>query len=148
MTEVLLRKGVNSLLPDNPMAEEALQRFFLGQVVKIKLPKGQQRSIQQLRLYWGLVKIVLNNQEHYKTARQVDHVIKIGVGHCDTVQSRLLGETRIPRSISFSKMTQDEANAFMDRVLDFICQDMLPGLRKPDLEREVHEIIAQASQPR
>ena len=45
-------------------------------------------------------------------------------------------------SISFAKMNQDEFSAFYQKAVNFVCEEIIPGLDAADLERELLEFAA------
>ena len=48
-------------------------------------------------------------------------------------------EVRIPKSIAFHAMDQAEFEAFYERVIDVVVSEIIPGLSREDLKRELSE---------
>lgn len=88
--------------------------------------------------YFGLLGVVAKNTEY--TTDQLLTLIKIGIGHVDTIIMPSTGEVIYqPRSISWSKMDEKQFRPFVEKSIDFIIQRILPGSTSAELEREVFE---------
>ena len=75
------------------------------------------------------------------TPEQVSDIFKLRAGL--TQFSKLADGTIIqhPGSISFAAMDQDEFDQFYDRVMDVVATDILPGVQRADVQRELMELI-------
>lgn len=51
----------------------------------------------------------------------------------------------IPESISFANMDQDEFDAFWQRVVKVVCEEILPGVTEADIEAEILSCVGAAS---
>lgn len=90
------------------------------------------------RYFFGIVGLVAENTDY--TPDQVLTLIKIGIGHVDTIVMPGSGEpVYMPRSISFAKMDEPQFRDFVDRSIKFILQRILPGVASEDFERELFE---------
>lgn len=132
--EVLLRRSVSGFSPEGPDAEAYLKTIPLGTIMKVDVRKP--RSGAHHRRYWALCNLVAQNHESLETARQVDQAIKMLSGHVDLV--RLKDEVfRIPASISFAAMDQDEFAKFYNRACDVVVSELLPGVSLREVQDEV-----------
>lgn len=138
MTLALFRKDAQSLRPASRDAEDLLAKIKLGQdvIVEVKRP----RNLQHHRKFWALMQLVADNLEG-TPADTLAEVVKLRTGHVDVVKTKR-GIVEIPKSISFAAMDQTAFEQFYDRAVAFILSDILPGLNKADLEREVEDVIA------
>jgi hypothetical protein len=103
------------------------------------------RSIEQHRMYWALVKIVLDNTDQFGSLEQCSDSIKLACGHVRTVRIKWRGEwyeRKVPDSIAFENMDQDHFSAFFQRALDYICTELIPGLDIETLWAETQDKAA------
>lgn len=139
MTVILLQKRLGSLYPADIEAKEALQKFPQGEFLRVKLSRP--RNLAHHRLFFALLHIVFDNQEHYK---QFDHMLtalKVALGHCDTVICKDGKVAYLPRSISFAAMDQTAFDKFFNRTCDLLAERFLSGVSADELKREVAGMI-------
>lgn len=144
MTKLTFRKNFNSLVPDeatDPAAAEWLRKVKHGTYVTIERPKSP-RNVQHHRLFFALVNLVFENQEHYETVEHLLTAMKIGLGHCDTLTMKDGGVAYLPKSISFAKMSQEQFNEFYDRAIALVVRHFLPGVTDEEVRRQVEELVA------
>lgn len=115
-----------------------MRSIKLGECVEVKIKRP--RNLQHHRLFWALMQKVYENQEHYKSPEEVCTAFKFAVSLTDKIKTRR-GEIEVPRSIAFAKMDQVAFREFFDKAVDFCVQEVIPGLGKADLEREVMEMV-------
>lgn len=139
MTTLLLRKHLGSLRPVDEAGEEALRKIKQGDVIKCDVRKP--RNIKHHRLYWALCSLILQNQSRYLTVEEISDVIKLRTGHCHLLAMPDGAEFRVPDSISFAKMDQTAFDAFFNRVCDFVCAELLPGVSNADLRLELGSMV-------
>ena len=139
MSEGVFIKHFNSLRPDDEMAQGIMQTIGAGEAVRVKVTRP--RNLQHFRLYWKLIKVVCENQEHFRNKEELSDAFKIAVGHSDMARGPRGTEYYKPRSISFSKMDQAEFGAFFNRAVNFLCAEVIPGMDAEDLKREVGELL-------
>lgn len=133
-----MRRELFGFVPADEAAEAFASTVKMGECISVEAKRP--RNIRMHRLFFGLMQIVFENQEHYKS---VDHVLaafKFAVGHTEKVKTRH-GEIELPKSISFAKMDQTAFRTFFDRALDFLVTDVVPGLGKDTIRRRVEEMI-------
>lgn len=134
---LLVRKG-SHLVPDNPISLESIEAMKEGEVVLATIRRP--RNGKHHNLLFALIRLVLNNQTKYTNEKSLLVAIKINTGYFDTLTMYVRNvpvEVVLPQSISFVSMDQKEFNDFFQRAMDFIVTDIIPGLNKADLEREI-----------
>ena len=136
MTVVYLKRNGLTLVPLAEDDADALGRLPL---TTLRANVSAPRNIQHHKKLFALLKLILGNQERYKSTDELLAAVKVHLGHCDTVFMRDGTEIRIPKSISFTAMDQAEFAQFYDRVLDCVCSEIIPGLSRPDVERQLLE---------
>jgi hypothetical protein len=135
--EILLNKRLDSLVPADDVAIEALRRIKLGSTIKAKI--SSPRNMAFHRKFFAMMQIVLKNQSHYKTMDTLLTVCKIETGHCEVVRTKKHGDIFVPKSIGVTKMTGDEFSAFYDRACDWVEKEVIPGLKRKELDAEVEK---------
>jgi len=83
-----------------------------------------------------MLKIVLDNQEHYQSLDELLNVCKLAIGHVQVAQTAR-GPVRWPASISFAKMDQTSFDDFYNRAVQWVLTEVIPGLARGDLDAEV-----------
>ncbi len=141
MSKIFMRKSLNSLLPVDRMAEEALSKLKVGDVVQVEFAKP--RNIKFHRWWWALMTIVSDNMDGDFSPEVVCEVIKIRVGHVTVVKTKK-GECFIPQSISFANMDQKGFEVFVEKAIHVIVCDILPGVNSSELKVEVEHMIGVA----
>lgn len=139
-TTLLMRRTLgNRLEPIDEMGREILAQLG-NAIVTVTVKKS--RNVGHHRKFFALLALIHSNQSHYRSIDELLDAIKVYVGHCVVMQLRDGTEVRVPKSISFSKMDQTEFNAFWDRVVKVVCEQILPGVTKEELERELLDLVA------
>lgn len=141
MPTVLLRKHLGAFRPGDAEAQALFDKLKDGQTVRAEIKR--MRSPQQHRMYWGLCKLIFDNQSRYSTVRDVSDALLCAVGHCYEDEIRLGDKVmwrQRAKSISFGNMDQDQFNDLFNRVLDVVVEKLLP-MAKEGLRREVEAMI-------
>lgn len=135
MSALLLRKTMNGRLePIDDMGREALSKIGKGEILRAEIKRP--RNVDHHRKFFAMLQIVYQNQEHYQSTDDLLDVLKLRVGHCRTIQTKH-GEVKIPESISFAAMDQTAFNEFYDKAVDWVCKEVIPGLKASALNSEV-----------
>lgn len=140
MASVLLQRSLTGLSPMDDLGREFLAGYKQGDLIRVKTTKV--RNPQHHRLFFALVNIVYDNQDHYESVEHLLTALKIALGHCDTVICKDGNPAYIPKSISFAKMDQTEFDAFFNRAVELVCKHFLPGVKDEDLRREILDMCA------
>lgn len=137
MTTLILRRDLGCLRPTDEAGEEALRKVKVGALVKVEFT-AKPRNIQHHRKLFALLNLIYQNQEHYKTVEHILAAMKFALGYTEIIRTKR-GEIEVPLSISFAAMSQDEFDIFYNRAVDFVLAEVVPGLKRADLERELME---------
>lgn len=141
MTAILMRKGLaGKLEPIDETGRDSLARIAHDTILSVEVKRP--RNIQHFRKFWALVSLIYANQTRYRSPEELVDAIKVLAGHCFPVRLRNGTEVRIPKSIAFHAMSQDEFEKFYDRVVDIVVTEIIPGLNREDLKRELMEFAA------
>lgn len=136
MTKLFLRGRSGGLYGIDRYSADSIVKL-MGREVECEV--RQPRNLKHHRKYWALCSLCADNSSY--TAEQVNDIFKLRCGI--TTQSQLADGTIVqhPGSISFAKMDQTGFAEFYDRVMSVVLMDILPGVKQPDLERELRELI-------
>ena len=139
MAKGVFRKHLSHLVPADADAETLMRSVKHDEAVMIEVKRP--RNLRHHRLFWALMNMIWENQEHYKSPQEVCAAFKLAVGHVDIIKTKR-GTVAIPKSISFAKMDQVEFNQFFERALEFAVTEVIPGLGKEDLRAEVQMMVS------
>ena len=139
--KIFLTRSGDTLKPLSEMDMEKLARIKDGQIIEVDYKKPRNPLFHNK--FMSMVRIVYDNQEQYETIEEVLDVIKVGCGHCNTMEWHG-GEIKIPKSISFGKMDEMTFADFYDRAVTFALSRFLPTVSKHELEEYVSQIARYA----
>ena len=139
MSAMLMKVYKNGLAPVDDASKEALGKLKVGSLalVNVRTP----RNPLQHRLLWHLARLVYENTEHFLSAEHVVEQIKIGTGFSEQVRLHIPGIGLViqerGKSIAFESMPKAEFDEWFERALDYIVFDLIPGVEKDDIRREI-----------
>ena len=139
MVDLYLKRTLTGLVPDDADAVESLRRIPIGTSVRCEITRP--RSVPELRFYWALCALVAQNHLELQTREQVDQALRLLTGHVDLVR---VGDQvlQLPRRIAFSKLSQQEWQAYLMRAKDAVVRELLPGVELPEFEAEIARMVA------
>lgn len=141
MAEVILRKRLSGVLePVDDDGKRTLAKFKNGTLIRAQVTKP--RNVHFHRKFFAMLNLILQNQEHYKSVDDLLDVCKLRIGHVRVIQTAT-GEERVPQSISFAAMDETAFQEFYDRAVNWMLEEVIPGLRKHDLNQEVEAELMQ-----
>ena len=124
------------LVPADDEARELMRGIKLGATVGVDVSKP--RNIRFHRLYWGLASTIA--QAIGAQSENVSDVIKLRSGHFTVVATKT-ERLRLPRSISFSKMSGDEFKAFFERACLVVTEEFLPHMKPGELTKQIEQMV-------
>lgn len=128
---LLGRQG--GLFPTGRLSADAVSKLS-GKEVLCEVTRP--RNIKLLRKYWALCHFCAEHSTLF-TAEQVSNVFKMRTGHTSLSHLRDGTIVQHPGSISFAKCSEEEFQEMFNRVCDVVCTDILPGVTREDLRREL-----------
>lgn len=100
------------------------------------------RSLDQLRMWWGLMKLLVENSIFPSSVAASD-ATKIAAGHID--EPLIMpdsGQVFLrPASIAFGSLPQNEFNEVINSAIDVIVQRWLPGVEHEVIRDQVFAIL-------
>lgn len=130
----LFRKGLGCLTPADARAEQFCARVKFGDLIMLEAKRP--RNLAHHQKFFAMLQVVKENQEHYKSVDDILDAFKFSIGHTRKIQTKR-GIIEVPLSISFAALDQDQFNEFYDKAMDFMCAEVIPGLQKEDLRKEL-----------
>lgn len=122
-----------------PVDGSVLPRSKVGDVLRVKI--SQPRNGNHHAKYWVLVNKIFDNQNYLSTPEKLHQAIKCGTGYGETKHRKNGDPYTVYDSISFGAMEQEEFNQYYDRVLDFICSEILPYIEKEEFKKDIEEFL-------
>ena len=129
-------KTLSGFAPASDAAKAFHQKISLNAIVE--LPGKRPRNPGHHRKFFAMLKIVLDNQDHYKCMDQLLAVCKLAVGHADVIRTKH-GDVAIPKSIAWGKMTQAEFEVLYDNAVQWVTTEVIQGLSKTGLDEAVEQ---------
>lgn len=139
----LARKTLGGFAPEDTAGEEYLRKIKLNDLLMVEVKRP--RNGRHHRLYWALMNLVADNQEHYENAEAVHQAIKLATGHYTIVRGASGAEYHVGKKTSYEAMDQAEFSAYYERVCDVIAREFLPGVSSTQLKAEVEQMIGMAA---
>lgn len=137
-TVYLKANGLGVLRPVDQSSEEIV-RGMAGKEVKAVLTMP--RNIKHHKKYFALIGLVFDAQSHYTDRDDMRGDIMVALGYCKRIAC-WDGSVRVKEtSISFANMDQTKFDEVYSRTLDFVAKEIIPGVDKADLVREIQELM-------
>jgi hypothetical protein len=148
-----LVKHGRGFLPCSDESEAVHKRMVPGEIVWVKFLRI--RDPVSHRRYWALMNLCAQNCERIKLPRggvmpvhskeDVHTAIKLCTGYVDTIFDDNQNPVAfIPKSTSFENMTEDEWREWWSRVMDAVCEVVLPGVSIPEVQTEIMSCMGMA----
>lgn len=100
------------------------------------------RNGKHHRKFMALLQLITENSEVYTTIDKALVAVKLCVGHFDLMADPTTGEIqRIPRSISYDSMGQEDFDAFYKQAVDAVLQHILPQLDQAKADELLDMIV-------
>jgi hypothetical protein len=112
----VIRDG-DRLIGEMEMDRETIRQFPAGQRIRVELRTGRVPS--RLRFWWAFLHEVVSATECCPTAEALHETVKLMCGYTTPVLVKGM-TVMVPRSISFSSMTEEEFTKFLADGLRFI----------------------------
>ena len=136
--KITVRREGDLLAPVLPSDIEALENIKQGQLVTVELKRS--RNLKFHAKFFALIQIVVDNTD-YLNSEEVLHLLKLKLGHYDTIVNTNGKYIYKPKSISFGKMDQDTFNRFYNLSVDVILRDFLTNWEDDDIQAAIDEVV-------
>lgn len=129
-----------SLIPSDEYTREMLESWDNHAAIRAEVM--QKRTLERLRWWWGLCRIVLDNSSDFASLEDVSNSIKLGTGNVITTQVYEGGQWRIdraPGSIAFRNMKEQPFRALCNRATRYVCSFL--DVSNPQLADALQEYL-------
>lgn len=94
------------------------------------------------RKFMALLQLIVENSEVYDTIPKALVAVKLCVGHFDLMVDPTTGEiSKVPRSISYESMPQEEFDQFYSAAVDGVLQHILPTMDRDTADRLIDMVV-------
>ncbi len=122
-----------ALVPADQDSEERLTKVKMGDTHSYKIKKI--RCYKFHKKYFGMIKLVYENQEKYKNQNAMRYALQMQAGYFEPITT-LKGEVvYIPTKIDFDSMDEVEFGELYNGVLNGILKYMMVGSTQEEIER-------------
>ena len=135
--KVNLVKINGGLFPSLDEDAEIINKIKRGDVVQYEIKKP--RNAKFHRKYFAMLQVVTDNTDY--NTDQLLLMIKLRMGHFDSFITPGGKTLYKPKSISFSKMDNDEFERFYQKTMQVILNDFLRGSNEKELQNQVDKIL-------
>lgn len=141
MTKAAFTKTLGGKLePIDAAAHDFVSRLRPGDVARLEVSRA--RNPRRFRLFWGLVKICMDNTDTNLSKEAWADYLKILGGHVEVVRRK--GEViQLPKSIAFASMAETDFADFINLLMHAVRTEIIPGLDAGDLRRELETIAGE-----
>jgi hypothetical protein len=138
---ILMKRAYGGLMPLSPMDSAGLDSMPYEKALRVRVTRA--RSQPSNRLYWSVLKLVADNLPNDVKDWHLHELLKLQFGVSVEFNLKTKGRVVIPGSTSFESMSEAEWREFLPQVLDFLTQEVLPGLGKEDVLAMAREMVGQ-----
>jgi hypothetical protein len=132
-----LYQGELGFFPSNPVSEDDIAPFTLGgetiHVIR------EDRKIEALKFLWGLVHKTADNSDRWLDKDEAMKDLKMRARFAKFVRNRK-GEMEL-RPKSLTRIDNEALRLLTEKIMDIICAEVLPGMKKNDLRKEIEEML-------
>lgn len=130
---IVMRCSGKALVPTDAFGEEAMAKIN-GKEVLVWTKRA--RNPRHHRKAMAMIHLIFKNQSKFGTVDQLLTYLKLRTGHFDSyiVDGK---PVVVARSIAFDALGQDEFESLYDRLLDVVVTEIVPGLKRSDIKREL-----------
>lgn len=143
--KIYCRRSQQGFVPLYESDYELFKRLKEGAEVLVEVK--QERNTKFHKKFFALLRLTLDNLperliEDYNLYGVDDllNIVKYLLGYADLVKVGPL-QFLSPRSIAFSKMSEQEFSEFYARAVQLIIHTFLPGMTTEDIENEIYRFM-------
>lgn len=145
--KALLLKTDKGLRGSSPADQEAWTKFrrrleTMKPGTWLRMEWASPRHPKHHRKFMALLQLITENSETYDTVEKALVAVKLCVGHFDMAVDPTTGEiTKVPRSISYENMKQEEFDVFYSQAIDAVLQYILAQMDRATADRLLDMVI-------
>lgn len=109
---------------------------------QITIEWNTKRNVKHHRKLFALLQLICNNTEYYDTPERALVAVKLAAAFYDPIVDPVTGHVeKIPHSICFEKMGQEDFEVFYSAAIHGVVTSILPQFDKPTFDYLLDEII-------
>jgi len=93
------------------------------------------------RWFFAVLNKTWANQSYFKSVDHLRHALLLRLGYVERIHLKGGAEVQIPMSMSFSKMSREEFDAFATQCINFICEEVLVHMEPNMLRAEIENMV-------
>ena len=115
---IMMRRTKAALVPVSAFDDEMLEQYAEGAVVEVSIKR--RRSLPQLRMYWAMLKRVVEATDCHPSAAYLHDAIKLELGYMTPIK-RLNGKIEyVLDSTAIAAMDANEFKNYFDRAVELL----------------------------
>lgn len=145
--KAVLIKSQSGLRGSTPADQEAWAKFrrkleTMKPGTWLRFEWSSPRNGKHHRKLFALLQLIAENSEVYDTPTKALVAVKLCAGYFDLMADPITGEiTKVPQSISYESMGQEDFDVFYSRALDGVLQHILPQFDEATANRLMDMVI-------
>jgi len=132
-----LYQGEVGFFPTNPMAWDDIAPVKMGSEVVCSFYTP--RNLESLKFLWALVHKTADNSDRWLDKDEAMEDLKMRARFAKFVRDRDGNMTLRPKSLK--RINEEQLRQLTEKIMDIICQEILPGMKRNDLRREIEEML-------
>lgn len=130
---------IKTLAGFEPADGAELPRIALGDVVEVTIKRS--RNAKHNAKYWKLINRIFENQTYFDTPDELHQCVKHGTGYSKTKKRKNGTQYTVYESTSFEKMDQTAFDQYYDRVLSFVCTEVIPNMNPGEARVAIEDML-------
>ena len=132
-----LYQGEVGFFPTNPMAWDDIAPVKMGSEVVCSFYTP--RNLESLKFLWALVHKTADNSDRWLDKDEAMEDLKMRARFAKFVRDRDGNMTLRPKSLK--RINEEQLRLLTEKIMDIIVQEILPGMKRNDLRREIEEML-------
>jgi len=124
--------------PSNPVSDDDIRPFTMGGETVHRITEP--RNLEALRFLWALVHKTADNSDYWLDKDEAMEDLKLRARFARFVRNRD-GKMEL-RPKSLTRIDNAKLRQLTDKIIDIICRDVIPGMKKNDLRKEIENMLA------
>jgi hypothetical protein len=134
---ILVHWNGDNLVPQAKYDREMLSQLKAFQPVRVKVARP--RSLPRHRLYWAILRIVVENTEIFATMEALHKMLLLACGVTEPLITVDGDIVLLPSSIAFENMDEAQFKPYFDAAMEIIRTRIMPGVNLDVLLREARD---------
>jgi hypothetical protein len=133
----LIKLANGNLVADGDESSKAIKKIPNGEVIIVDYKPN--RNYKFHKKLFGLLGVILENQQHYQNVDQILEMVKFKAGYFDTIVTHKGIMHFKTKSIAFENMDNSEFEQFFNKALDVAFE--LTGIDQRTYEQQIMQFV-------